>query len=459
MASLSKVASGGKKTKKAVAPGVSAVLTIENRKKLELRTVPMTHIMPNPDPELQQPRTEFDEEMIEELAQSMKEVGLLQPLLVSEADPSGKDEGKYYIQDGECRWRAAKKIGLTELAVYVNPRKLSKEELLLVQISSNEQRNPLKMFELALSIKRLLNMKLTLVEIADRMGKPRGYVTDINRLNSAPEYLCDYFRRTKFRDTNSMGLLITSEARNPERFKALFQKHLDEDTEQDHVTRKECSYIRDVVSGVREEVPEVSEAPVAQNPAQVPTNTAPAPVATTETAPEQVSPPMSEETRKAIEAAQKRAAESQAELERYYEEEAKDPDVRNNPFGFYPEEDEVVRYGPEEEATEAGKAAEAEAKHKKEAKSKPVKQSRWELPEGALMLNNFQALCYRAKVRFGDMYRHGTLMSVVTLHEKDKQAFLYQGKVVGVSNNQIVSIEGSVMADLVRCDDDREEAA
>ena len=119
----------------------------------------------------------------------------------------------------------------------------------------------------------------------------------------------------------------------------------------------------------------------------------------------------------------------------------KDPDVRESEYSFLEEE---VENKPEP---------------KPKTVTKPKEQSRWEMPDGAMTLSNLQALCYRVKVRCGDVYRHGTLMSIVTLAEKGKQAFLYQGKVTSISNDQIVAIEGSVMADQVRSDDDCEEAA
>ncbi len=439
------------KPNKGAHPRVAAILNLENRQKLELRTVPTSYIMPNPDPELQQPRTEFDEDMIAALAQNMKEVGQLQPLLVSPAEISGENERKYYIQDGECRWRAAKVAGLSELNVYVNPRKLTKEELLLVQLSSNEQRNPLKVFELALSIKRLEALGMSIVEIADRMGKPRSYVTDVNRLNTAPDYLCDYFRRTKFRDTNSIGLLATAASRDPVRFKALFQKHLEEDTEELHVTRRECLYIRDVIANKVAPNEAKTEEGASSN----------APVASTENASDasSVPSPISEEARKAQEAARKKEEERIEEIRRYEEEAAKDPDVRNNPYSFLPPMDDDYEEGGDYEEDEEAKEVESKPKSKVKTATKLQEQSRWEVPEGAMTLSNLQALCYRAKVRYGDVYRHGTLMSIVILAEKDKQAFLYQGKVTSVSNDQIVAIEGSVIADQVRSDEDWEEAA
>ncbi len=438
MATLSKIAKGGKTKKKGPNLGIAAALNIESKQKLEVKVVPTLFIMPNPDPLLQQPRTEFDDEMIEALAKSLKVEGQIYPILVSPAETNGEYAGKYFIQDGECRWRAAKLAGLTEMQVYVNPRKLSQEELLLIQLASNEQRNSLKVFELALSIKRLIDLGMTLVDIADQMGKPRSYVTDLNRLNTAPEYLCDYFRRTKFRDTNSIGLLATAAARDPERFKALFQRHLEEDTEDQHVTRRECLYIRDVIANKA-----ASTEAKAEGEASLPTNTPSVPVASTETASDarSVPPSLSEAEQKAQEAARKREEESWEEIDRYQAEVDKDPDVRESEYSFLEEE---VENKPEP---------------KPKTVTKPKEQSRWEMPDGAMTLSNLQALCYRVKVRCGDVYRHGTLMSIVTLAEKGKQAFLYQGKVTSISNDQIVAIEGSVMADQVRSDDDCEEAA
>ncbi|SCP96435.1 ParB/RepB/Spo0J family partition protein [Anaerobium acetethylicum] len=127
------------------------------------------------EPNRNQPRKAFDEDSLIELADSIKQFGILQPLLVQQKD------GYYEIIAGERRWRAAKLAGLKEVPVLV--RKYSDQEVLEISLVENIQRENLNPIEEALAYKRLLEeFKLKQDEIAERVSKSRTAVTNSMRL-------------------------------------------------------------------------------------------------------------------------------------------------------------------------------------------------------------------------------------------------------------------------------------
>ena len=122
-----------------------------------------------------QPRKQFDEDALLELTESVKQYGILQPLLVSEK----KDY--YEIIAGERRWRAAKLAGLKEVPVIV--KEFSEQELVEISLIENIQREDLNAVEEAMAYKRLMDeFHLKQDEIADRVGKSRTAVTNSMRL-------------------------------------------------------------------------------------------------------------------------------------------------------------------------------------------------------------------------------------------------------------------------------------
>ena len=134
------------------------------------------------DPNRDQPRKRFDQEKLEQLAQSIREVGVLQPLLVAERN------GRYQIIAGERRWRAARLAGLTEIPARVIEAddKLT-TELALVENLQREDLNPV---EEAQGYRTLMEeYGLTQEQVADRMGKSRPAITNTLRLLALPEDL------------------------------------------------------------------------------------------------------------------------------------------------------------------------------------------------------------------------------------------------------------------------------
>ncbi|MBV1901875.1 MAG: ParB/RepB/Spo0J family partition protein [Kordiimonadaceae bacterium] len=130
---------------------------------------------------VKQPRVYFDEASLEELAVSIKEKGLLQPILVRELGPE-----KYQIVAGERRWRACQKAGIHEVPVAV--RDLSDAEVLEIAIIENIQRQDLSAIEEAVGFKQLMNeFGHTQEAVADVVGKSRSHVTNLLRLLTLPE--------------------------------------------------------------------------------------------------------------------------------------------------------------------------------------------------------------------------------------------------------------------------------
>ena len=149
----------------------------EKTEKLEGETiVNITKVEPNRE----QPRKNFDEDALEELAESIKQFGLLQPILV-------QDRKSYYeIIAGERRWRAAKKAGLKEVPVII--KNLTDQEIVEISLIENIQREDLNPIEEAQAYKRLLTeFNLKQDEVADRVSKSRTAVTNSMRLLK----LCD----------------------------------------------------------------------------------------------------------------------------------------------------------------------------------------------------------------------------------------------------------------------------
>ena len=135
------------------------------------RMMKISLIEPNRD----QPRKKFDEDALQELSESIKQYGILQPLLVS-------DKKDYYeIVAGERRWRAAKMAGLKEVPVVVN--EFSTQEIVEISLIENIQREDLNPVEEAMAYKRLMEeFHLKQDEIAERVSKSRTAVTNSMRL-------------------------------------------------------------------------------------------------------------------------------------------------------------------------------------------------------------------------------------------------------------------------------------
>lgn len=133
-------------------------------------------ISPNPE----QPRTTFDEETLGELATSIKELGIVQPLSLRKMD-----DGTYQIIAGERRWRAARIAGLTTVPAYV--RTASDSEITEMALIENIQREDLNAIEVALAFRKLIDTyNLTQERLSERIGKKRTTITNHLRLLRLP---------------------------------------------------------------------------------------------------------------------------------------------------------------------------------------------------------------------------------------------------------------------------------
>ena len=142
-----------------------------------IKQIPITHIQPNP----QQPRVEMNEEALHELAASIREHGILQPLIVNR-----RDENHYLLIAGERRWRAAELAGLSSVPVI--ERDVTEQGQLELALIENLQRSDLTPMEMAEAYRTLSeDFSLTHEQIAERVGKSRTSVTNTLRLLNLPE--------------------------------------------------------------------------------------------------------------------------------------------------------------------------------------------------------------------------------------------------------------------------------
>ncbi len=170
------------------------------------------------EPNKKQPRKNFDEDALLELSESIKQFGLLQPILVQDR----KDH--YEIIAGERRWRAAKLAGLKEVPVII--KNYTEQEIVEIALIENIQREDLNPIEEALTYKRLLEeFNLKQDEVAERVAKSRTAVTNSLRLLK----LCDEVQQMVINDMISTGharAIIPIE--DPEKQYAIAQRIFDE---------------------------------------------------------------------------------------------------------------------------------------------------------------------------------------------------------------------------------------
>jgi ParB family transcriptional regulator, chromosome partitioning protein len=162
----------------------------------------ITVVVPNPH----QPRQHFDEDALTQLAASIKQHGILQPLVVT---PMG--QGKFAIVAGERRWRAASQAGLTKVPAIV--RTLKELEQLEIAIVENVQRVDLSPLEQAVSIERLhQQFSMTYEAIANRLGKASSTVNNIVRLLQLPVAARDALQEQQISEGHARAILALKDA-------------------------------------------------------------------------------------------------------------------------------------------------------------------------------------------------------------------------------------------------------
>lgn len=187
-------------TRKALGRGLSALLgeeTTDNTEQ-EFLEIDIEFIEPNPE----QPRSRFTEESLEELAQSIRVNGIIQPIVVRQRG------GKYQIVAGERRWRAAQKAELSKIPSII--REVSNDKLLEIALIENIQRHELNPIEEAKAYKNLIeNLGLTQEMIAERVGKNRTVITTHLRLLKLPIEIQKLVEEEKITAGHARALLMT----------------------------------------------------------------------------------------------------------------------------------------------------------------------------------------------------------------------------------------------------------
>lgn len=165
-----------------------------------LKNLKITEVEPNRD----QPRKNFDQEALEELASSIKEYGLIQPIVVT------KKDGYYSIIAGERRWRASKIAGLNEIpAIIREDNERINSEISLIE---NMQREDLNPFEKALGIKTLItNYDLSQEEIAKKLGKGRSTISNWLRILNLEPRVLEMAKQGKLTDGHCKALLAITD--------------------------------------------------------------------------------------------------------------------------------------------------------------------------------------------------------------------------------------------------------
>ncbi len=168
---------------KGLGRGLGAIFEIENKELPASKSgstfeeIDINLIVPNP----KQPRTLFDEDTLQELADSIRTLGVIQPITVKK-----EANGKYMIISGERRWRASQLAQAETIPAYIRPE-VDDQTLLEMAIVENVQRQDLNAIEVALSLRRLVEeCSLTQDMLAERIGKRRSTVANYMRLLKLP---------------------------------------------------------------------------------------------------------------------------------------------------------------------------------------------------------------------------------------------------------------------------------
>ncbi|MCX7835316.1 MAG: ParB/RepB/Spo0J family partition protein [bacterium] len=174
----------------------------EDSKEGEYQVIPISKIEANPN----QPRKDFDESSLAELAASIKQNGILQPILVIEINPQ-----MYQIVAGERRWRAAQMAGFSQVPCRIL-KDISEKQIGTISLIENLQREDLNPIEFAVGCKRLLEEnQWTHEELADRIGKARVTITNTLRLLNLPLEIQESIRQGVISEGHGRALLQCSE--------------------------------------------------------------------------------------------------------------------------------------------------------------------------------------------------------------------------------------------------------
>ena len=187
--------------RKALGRGLGALLGTPELDVDQLREIDIDRILPNS----QQPRKSFDEESLEELASSIRQHGVVQPIVVRPLD-----DGFFQLIAGERRWRASQRAGLSRVPAVV--RQAGEHDTLEIALIENLQRQDLNPLEEAQAYERLIvEFGMTQDEVARRVGKNRATIANMLRLLKLPNEVQQWVRENKLSTGHAKALLSLSE--------------------------------------------------------------------------------------------------------------------------------------------------------------------------------------------------------------------------------------------------------
>lgn len=187
--------------------GTEGTAYVEPKKRVNIVLhVPVENIRPNPH----QPRKEFDRERLDELAHSIKQHGLIQPITVRYIG-----EKRFELISGERRLRASKRAGMEEIPAYV--REVNDKDIISYALIENIQREDLNPIEVALGYQRLIDEAgYTQAEVAERVGKNRTTITNMLRLLNLPPFIQAALRDQKISMGHARALIPVEDEEDQE---------------------------------------------------------------------------------------------------------------------------------------------------------------------------------------------------------------------------------------------------
>ena len=188
----------------ALGRGLDALLQteiIQTNGSSNLSEVRMDDIQPNPN----QPRREFDDDSLQELANSIRQIGIIQPITLRDMG-----DGTYTIIAGERRWRASQRVGLTTIPAYI--RTVDDENMLEMALVENIQREDLTALEVALAYQNLIEQySLTQDQLSEKVGKNRATIANYLRLLKLPASVQMALRKRELDMGHARALLSISD--------------------------------------------------------------------------------------------------------------------------------------------------------------------------------------------------------------------------------------------------------
>lgn len=205
-------------SKKRLGKGLDALISKSQGEKREheIKDIDISKIKPNPF----QPRNKFDDDSLKELANSIKNKGVLQPVTVREVQYDN-----FELVTGERRWRAAKLVGLKTIPAII--RKFKDTEMMEVALIENIQREDLNPIEEAQAYKRMMEeLDITQKEVAEKVSKSRSSIANMIRLLNLPPSIQDYVSRETLSMGHARALLPLESKKQVEAAKKIVEKDL-----------------------------------------------------------------------------------------------------------------------------------------------------------------------------------------------------------------------------------------